>query len=369
MPVPRAAWLALGLCAASAAARAADEPPLVVFHAEPVDAAVLRALEQAAERSGAALVDLSPRPEPAPEAPILLRRAIEAYHDFRYPDALASADAGLAEAARTGAAGLSATDLSDLLIYRGLAHTEQGDAARAWEDFIRAAALDPARKLDPVRYSPRVVETFGRAVKAVLGSPAATLSVKAEQRCQVWVDGRDTSGQPALSVMRGEHYLRVACPGHAIYGAVILVAALRHEVNPGLRALPVVTASRARAIARERGVSRVVWAQVAPAGSGPPLLTLQLFVAGAARPRSTAAVGLGNERSPAAIAAALERLIRPLPVQAPVLVRPSPPTPWYQKPWVWGIAGAVIASAILIPFVVDSETPSGFDVRPEGMLP
>ena len=382
MRAPRAAWLAAAIVWSSAAARAqpqpqprapsrpaaaADGPPLVVFHADPVDAVAERAraaLAQAAERLGAPMVDLSPVPEPAPSAPLLLRRAIEAYHDFRYPDALSSAEAGVAEATRTGADGLSATDLSDLLIYRALVYTEQGDAGRAWDDFVRAAALDPSRKLDPVRFSPRVVESFGRAVKSVLATAPATLVVTAPDGCTVTVDGRDTSGQRALTVMRGEHYLRVVCPRHERYGAVILVAAERHEVAPALRARKSATAQVARGLAHERGIRRVVWASV---GGG--LFTLQLYAGSGARPRAQTAVGLGaGERAPAAIAGALERLVAPPAV--PVVVKTTvEPTPWYRRPWLWGAAGAVIASAILIPFVIDSEAPGGFDVRPAGAVP
>ena len=374
MRARRAAWLAAAISWSSAAARAApperDGPPLVVFHADPVDAVAERAraaLAQAAERLGAPMVDLSPVPEPAPSAPLLLRRAIEAYHDFRYPDALSSADAAVSEATRTGADGLSATDLSDLLIYRALAYTEQGDAGRAWDDFVRAAALDPSRKLDPVRFSPRVVETFARAAKSVLATAPATLAIDAPASCQVRVDGRDTSGQRAVTVMRGEHYLRVVCPGHERHGAVILVSAERHQVAPALRPRRAATAQAARALARDRGIRRVVWVQVGGAG---PLLTLQLYAGTAARPRAQVAVGLGTTsgaRAPAAIAAALDRLVAPPP--APVVVERVVATPWYQKPWLWGVAGAVVASAILIPFVIDSEASGGFDVRPDGALP
>ena len=370
MRAPRAAWLAAAIGWSSAPVRAEPPappgPPLVVFHADPVDAVAERtraALVQAAERLGAPVVDLSPVPEPAPSAPLLLRRAIEAYHDFRYPDALASADAAVAEAARTGAGGLSATDLSDLLIYRALAYTEQGDAARAWDDFVRAAALDPSRKLDPVRFSPRVVETFGRAARSVLAAPPATLAITAPDGCEVVVDGRDAGGQRALTVMRGEHYLRVACAGHERYGAVVLVAAERHEVKPALRPRPAATAARARALARDRGIGRVVWATV---GGG--LLTLRLYAGTAARPRASTAVGVtSGERAPAAVAAAVDRLIAPPP--APVVVRTVEPVPWYRTPWLWGVAGAVAASAILIPFVIDAGEPGGFDVRPSGAVP
>jgi hypothetical protein len=142
------------------------------------------------------------------------------------------------------------------------------------------------------------------------------------------------------------------------------VAAERQEVAPVLRARPVVNAAAARAMARERGIDRVVWSTV---GGG--LLTLQLYRGGAARPRASVAVGLSGDRASAAIAGALERMVA-RPAVPLVVERPPPATPWYQKPWLWGVAGAVVASAILIPFVVgDSEAPGGYDLRPSGALP
>src|SRR5688500_10024013 len=147
-------WRAAGLAAIAAlvaAPRAAAEPPpptpLVVFYAAPelgpARIAVRGALGGAAQRRGTAMADLSPPDEPSASAALQLRRAIEAYQDFRYAEALASADSGLTEAAATGGLGLSSADLSDLLLYRALALGERGDATRAWDDFIRAATLDP----------------------------------------------------------------------------------------------------------------------------------------------------------------------------------------------------------------------------------
>jgi hypothetical protein len=125
----------------------------------------------------------------------------------------------------------------------------------------------------------------------------------------------------------------------------------------------VVDAAAARAMARDRGIARVVWSTV---GGG--LLTLQLYAGKGARPRASVAVGLAGDRAASSVAGALERMVAP--AAAPLVVqKPAPPTPWYKKPWLWGVAGAVVASAILIPFVVDSEPPAGYDVRPGGALP
>jgi hypothetical protein len=81
----------------------------------------------------------------------------------------------------------------------------------------------------------------------------------------------------------------------------------------------------------------------------------------------SAAVGLGGARAQAAVAAALERLTSPPPTTPPPVV--AAPPRWYERPWVWALAGVVVTSAVLLPFVFDSGAPDGFDVRPEGALP
>ena len=160
-PSRAARWAAIAAIAFAGAASAAEPPPptpLVVFYAPADLGPAARGRARHADRRGPAARlgagrSLAARP-PTASAPLQLRRAVEAYQDFRYAEALASADAGLAEATATGALGLSGSDLSDLLLYRALAVGERGDAARAWDDFVRAAALDPSRRLDPVRFPP-----------------------------------------------------------------------------------------------------------------------------------------------------------------------------------------------------------------------
>ena len=373
-PSLRALAAAIATLAAARAAGAAEPPPpapLVVFYAAPelgpARAAVRGALAGAAQRLGSALIDLSPPEQPPVGAALQLRRAIEAYQDFRYAEALASADAGISEAAATGGLGLSGTDLSDLLIYRALALGERGDAARAWDDFIRAATVDPSRRLDAVRFPPRVIESFARAVQAVAGAPTATLIVDLPPGCQLWLDGRPITGQSSLTTARGEHYVRARCPQRAPYGARILVAEERHRLAPELPAQTAPTDDAIRAAARARGFGSVVAATLSRPGEGATMLLTLRWIDGA-RTRATVVARLARADRAAPIEDALDRLLAPV---APVAVASTaaPAAPWYRSPWLWGIAGAAVTTAVLIPFAIDQASPSDYDVRPRGDLP
>lgn len=372
----RAAGLAaiavIALGGSSSSAEPAPPTPLVVYYAPaelgPARAAVRATLTGAAQRHGSVLVDLSPPDEPTASAALQLRRAVEAYQDFRYDEALASADAAITEAAATGALGLSGSDLSDLLIYRALAVGERGDAARAWDDYIRAATLDPSRRLDPVRFPPRVIETFARAVQAVAAAPTATLAVELPRGCQLWLDGRNVSGQASLTTARGEHYVRARCAGRAPYGARVLVAEAHHRLAPAVAVVAPPTDEAIRAAARQRGFGSAAMATLSRAGDGGALL-LTLRWLDATGTRATVAARLARADRAAPVDDALDRLLAP--VTAPLLTgSPAPAeTPWYRSPWLWGAAGAALTAAILIPFAIDQATPSDYDVRPRGDLP
>jgi len=368
---------AAALAIAPASARAAGPTaPLVVFYAsaelgEAARGGVRAALEGSAQRIGSALVDLSPPVEPPVEASLDLRRAIESYEAFRYGEALTSADTGLTEAAATGALGLSDSDLSDLLIYRGLALIERGDAARAWEDFVRAATIDPSRRIDPVRFPPRVVETFARAVRAVAGAPTASLVIDVPAGCQVWLDGRQVTGQSSMSVARGEHYVRARCPQRAPYGARVLVAGDTHRMAPALAQLAPPTDAAIGAAARQRGFLSAVAATLSSGGAGGALLlNLRLIDAASGRSRAMVVVTLARPDRTAPVGDGMNRLLTPVaPAAAARATRGERPTPWYRRPWLWGVAGAAVAAAVLVPFAIDSSTPADYDVRPGGDLP
>ncbi|HUS64102.1 MAG TPA: hypothetical protein VMZ28_06145, partial [Kofleriaceae bacterium] len=161
----------------------ADAPPVVFFwaSASPSDAAARTALapavDGAARRGGAQAVDLSPPAQAAPAVADQVARAVSAYDAMRFPDAIFELDQAATAAAEHGARGLTREQLVDLFLYRGLARTETGDAPGAWSDFVRAAALDPARVLDPARFRPSAVKSFTRAVDEVKARPQVALTV------------------------------------------------------------------------------------------------------------------------------------------------------------------------------------------------
>ena len=354
---------------APAVASAAPPPPIVVFvgPAEPPApvAAARDALRGFARRRGTAFVDLSPTAAPSPTAALQLARGVEAYFAFRYDEALTHLNQGLTEAAATGAAGLGAPELSDLLIYRALAHTELGDAVRAWEDFVRAATVAPARRLDPARFSPTVVETFQRAVEAVAEQPPATLSLVVPAGCLQWIDARLATNIEGETLARGEHYVRVVCPGHEPFGARVEVAAGGASVRPRLTVSTPMSRDEVAAEVRARGADAGIYAR-ATAGQ-----TLVVGVIGAdGATGDQVVVGLDE---PAEAVEAVTRLYDAAATRDELVAAPSPASParapWHRRPWVWGVAGAALTAAVLLPFALDRTSPDGFDVRPTGQLP
>jgi hypothetical protein len=351
--------LAAGLLMVWASVARAAPPPLIVFHsAEDAEGARVT-LAAAAARNGTAFVDLSPRAEPPPKAGQLLSRAIDAYQDLRYEEALARVDEGLAEAANTGALGLSATDLADLMVYRGLVLGEQGNSAGAWDDFVRAAVVDPTRKLDPVRFAPRVAETFQRAVEAVQKGKKSEVTIEAPSECKARFDGREVTPRVPLPAAWGEHYLRVECAGSRPYGARVVVSEVAQVLRPALLENAAVSVADAAKLARKRGAASLLLAVVTSSPDAAATLRLQLVDAATAKGKDSVVVGVGGD-----IAAAAQRLIDQVVNPAKPVGPVTPPTPWYEKPWVWGVAGAAVASAVLLPFVLDSEPGNTFDIEP-----
>ena len=114
-------------------------------------------VEAAARRGASGVVDAV---EPAPRDPPLgpaLQAALADYAAFHFTEALAKLDelARLADA--RGGGDLDARQLSEIYLYRALARLEVGPADAAWDDLVRAARLDPARVIDPARFTPRAV--------------------------------------------------------------------------------------------------------------------------------------------------------------------------------------------------------------------
>ena len=235
----------------------------------------IQALQRFARQRGTALLDLTPADDAAPRARESLRRGIEDYQAFKFTTSLEHLNAGIVEASRTGGQGLFPSELSDLLIYRALVLTELGDAARAWEDFVRAVVLDPSRRLDAARFPPRATEPFSRAVAQVSAGEDSALTITlgavsasgttAETPCQIFLDGRAIAAGDPHSVKWGEHYVRIACPGYLPYGAVVLIKESSRSLAPALRQRATPSAADGLRVARRQGASALIWARAHPA--------------------------------------------------------------------------------------------------------
>ncbi|MEM9488910.1 MAG: hypothetical protein AAGC55_07180, partial [Myxococcota bacterium] len=310
-----------------------------------------------------------------------LSRGIEAFRAFDLERALGHLSTGLREAAATGAAGLSPSELSDLHIHRALVFSQRGDAARAWDDFIAAATVDPTRKLDPVRFAPSVVQTLSRAVKAVTEAPVARLSVAAKTGCRVTIDGYRATVGETRTLPHGPHYIRVACADHEPYGGRVLIQQSELRLQPVLRVYDPPGDGDLARMARERGSSDLIIARVLRSEALAPTLIVRRLdaAAGAERDRATVVLAQSAARAGQAATAAVERILaaREAARRAQATVaRPSAPSEsparsqaWYRKPWVWGLAGAALTAVVLAPLAFDSSSPTGFEVRPGGDLP
>ena len=156
-----------------------------------------------------------------------------------------------AEAAATGGAGLSTDELSDLYLYRAIA-TARADwnataaapptdaRTRAYADYLRAAALTPARTLNPREIPPQVVADFARAVDEVRQRPRGTLTVTGSADAQVALDGGApmpvAGGVVFRDLVHGEHLIRVEEIGHVGWGAAVTFKQPTQDVEIPARA-------------------------------------------------------------------------------------------------------------------------------------
>lgn len=366
-------WTATLLSPADAAPRA---PALVVVYAPPssppeVASAISQMAEVARER-GAVFVDLSSAPLPVPTAKSLLRRGMDGYDAFRYDEAYAALEAALTEAAQSGAADLSSTELSDLLLYRALVHSQRGDATKAWDDMIRAAVVNPTRILDALRYPPRAVDAFGRATLAVRQGEKGQFVFAAPKDAHVFLDGRDVTAElpgPAPCPF-GEHYVRIERQGALPYGALLILAEAQHPVTPHQRPPSPPTETDIRRLSRERGAQAVVVAIASVSADAAPTLSLRLFdvPSGAALEHAGVALAPGGAANPDVARATARLLAPPVPAAVP-LVAPAPRPPIYLRPWFWGAAGVATTLAVVLPVLLIDKGSNGLNLVPRGEIP
>ena len=373
--------VAVGLLAGAppAHAQAASGPSVVLFWSSPgqADAAaravLLPAVERAARRAGAVSADLSPAAAPVPPVADQVARAITAYDAMRFADAAFELDAAAVTAAEQGGRGLGRDQLVDLFLYRALARTEAGNTAGAWDDFVRAATLDPTRLLDPARFRPSAVKSFTLAVEEVKKRAAVALTVAAPAGSKVVIDGRP-SGRDRVSetLLPGEHYVWVERPAAAPFARVVTLAAPSELAVPEDAAQPPSDAELARRAAR-LGSGQILVVALRRDG-GVALVEMRSVGRRGATLRGVVRLGASAEAGARDVERQMARALRAMHAE---LTRGTvgsklapPPARWYQNRWLWLGIGVVATAAALTPFVFDSdggESPTDAALDPSGL--
>jgi hypothetical protein len=348
---------AAGAAAAPPASAPAPRPLPVLWAAPCASPAVAAAARRELARVGAAAAPLvlSPAPDPPPLAPERRRAGLALYDDARFDEARAALDQAVADALARGAAGLSQAELSDVYLYRALCAYARSDEPRAWEDFVRAVVVAPARVLDPARFPPKAVAMLRRAIAAVAAAPHGTLTVVAPGGARISLDGRELGTGPAVvpALTYGEHLVRIEHPDYATFGASVVLAAPAQRFDPPLRRHAPPDDLTLGEAARARGAAFALLVAARREG-GRDLVEVRLV--------DRLGVAHHSERGPvAALEPAVTRALAAAApprasaaASAPAAPPPAPPT-WYRRPWVWAVAGAaVVAAAVATPLLLTS---------------
>ena len=327
----------------AAAASAAPRPGLVVITGAP--APIAREVIQVARDLHVAVIDATPLVAPPTDPAPSLRAGITAYEALRFDEAVAALDRAVTAFGDSGGGELATSALSDVYLYRGLARRQLGQADAGWDDFVAAATIAPARVLDPARFPPRDVATFGLARDAVAQLATGELAVTGGDGCAIAIDGEP---RRSATLPRGPHLVRAACAGQPGWGRMVTLAGAHAVVD--VPAPPV--ADDASALIQARAAAVETFVIVGRTGA---IVTLRLIASdGHTLERATA-------REPAEVGRALRAL--GAPAAAPVA------TPWYRKNWVWGVAGASLVAAIAVPLLVLDHSSTGGGVIQVQNLP
>jgi hypothetical protein len=298
---------------------------------------------------------------------------VAAFQDFDYGKALSHLEAGIHEAEERGAEGLTGSGLSDLYIYRAMVKNAQGNTVAAWDDFLRAVAIEPGRHLDAVRFSPSVVSAFERARATLAEGPHTALEVSTPDDCQLFVDGSQRPAGVASDLPSGVHLVRVECRG---YERLALALPVSGETQ-AFRAQPVrpkqPTRDELLELARRRGFAHLLWVQWHADPAVASSATVELMdVAG--KSLGSTSLGVASDASDRSrVRAAADPLLDALTPKTiadtgtPAIVVAK--RRWYQSGWFWASVGAVSTAAILLPFALQESDKGGFDLRLGGELP
>ncbi|HET6148895.1 MAG TPA: hypothetical protein VFH68_15265 [Polyangia bacterium] len=312
------------LTVAAAPAAAAGEPASIVhpIYAQmpeaPQNDVGQRELTRAAARYKllpVEVVDIEQPPPPPTGA--VIKAGVDLVKKLAFDDARKQLDAADDTVTRTGGAGLTTAELSDLYLARAMAiaradwkpdrSVDQATRVRAYEDYVRAATLTPDRTLNPHDYPPQTMEDWAKAVAEISQRPQGTLTVTGSSRALITFDGKpplSARGGVTFKAVYGQHFVAVEEPGRARWGSSVLVNSASSEVPiPGRAALSLDDAVAA-AHARRMGAKFALVAELL-LGEGPTELQLRLVDVTGIRHDATV-VPLTGE--PGAIDAATMRL-------------------------------------------------------------
>jgi hypothetical protein len=399
----RAAVLAL-LIPSSRLALADDAVPLVhPIYAHLPDApeedAQSRAFTAAAVRYGLRPVEVVDVPAPPePRAPDLLKIGMINVQKLAFADAWRDLDAGVAEVEKTGGAGISAEQLADLYLFRGMAtaHVDWNQTAadpptegrtHAYADYLRAATVLPTRKPSERETPPQAMADFQRAAAEVQQRPRGTLLVAGSADAQVSLDGAPLTavagGVTFRDLVYGYHLLHVEEVGHVPWGTVVHFEQPTSTFQIPARPAVALDATTAVAHARRMGARFALVAQ--PIGGPAAGMNLHLVDVNGTE-RDAAQIPAGSDA--AVIDAAVLRLdeqarrialddaqkgaLAPppaaasgqVPVGPPILLAPPPPkVSFHDDPMAWArdhwplltAIGVVAVSSIVLGAAVASD--------------
>jgi len=302
---------------------------------------------------GVAVIDRSPAPPAAVETAEFVKRGIDAYEKIRLADALVALDQARDLAEKTGAAGLTRAQLSDLFLYRGLVKVAQGDESAAWDELVEALVIYPSRTLDPSQYAPKVAALLARVQEDILlKHKTSNLEVEAPQGCTTFVDGELVAG--AVLRPTGPHFVRVTCADHQPYATRVDLNTLGTKLVATPKPYEAPSETDILVQARSANAHAVVVIEVRG-----QLATIRLVgIDGRERDRRSASVNRGDL---APIAKIVDEMLAPPIVKHEV---------WYRSRWAWVAGAVIITAAIVIPVtaVIAGDTgPTTATVKPTGI--
>lgn len=314
----------------------------MLWSEQPV-AQVNAAVGDAATRNSAAYIDASRDAATIPDPKPLIKRGITAYGNLELEGAINSLTSAADLVDQTGAAGLDATTLADLFLYRALSYASRGDDPKSWDDFVTVAGIQPTRVLDPANFGPRAVDRFGQARAHVAALPRGKVTLAAPQglRCRVRIDGAAATGTE-IDLPFGRHWLDAMCDGRAPVRKKLDVdrVALEAKIAGAEVAPPDDTALLVQG--RTAGSRAMLVVIVRPRSA----LLRRIGIDGKEQDRQTVTLH-GSDRDRGDLVAAVNRMLAP----------PAKPEkdPWYKSPWVIAGVGGAAVGLVLLPFLLRND--------------